>query len=180
MTTVFIGGSRHVSRLNDIIRSRLNNIVENRLDVVIGDANGVDRAVQAYLSKKGYEDVVVYCMTRNCRNNVGGWPLCEVQGQGKRGFDYYALKDEEMAKVADCGLMIWDGKSRGTLSNIKRLIEESKPVLVYVSPERRCHTIRNRSEFNNLFTRASTKKDKYLIATSNRPQTDLFFMDHND
>lgn len=40
MSVVFIGGSRHLSRLNAVIRGRLDNIIERNHAVLIGDANG--------------------------------------------------------------------------------------------------------------------------------------------
>jgi hypothetical protein len=108
MTTVFIGGSRRIGRLNGVIRARIDDIVERGLRVVIGDANGSDRAVQAFLAEKGHKNAVVYCMEGICRNNVGGWPVCVVQGAGERGFGYYALKDAEMAgceSQKECGAL---------------------------------------------------------------------------
>lgn len=32
-----------------------------------------------------------------------------------KGFNFYASNDLEMAKNADYGLIIWNGKSRGTI-----------------------------------------------------------------
>lgn len=153
MSTVFIGGSRRIGRLNEVIRARLDNIVDRGLPVVIGDANGSDRAVQAYLADRGHRDVVVYCMAGDCRNNLGGWNVREVEASGERGFDYYALKDAQMARNADCGFMLWDGKSRGTLLNVQRLVETRKPVVIYFAPNRECITVRTRGEIKALLAR---------------------------
>jgi probable addiction module antidote protein len=46
MNTVFIGGSRHVSRLPAPAKERLDNIVKSGFHIVVGDANGADKAVQ--------------------------------------------------------------------------------------------------------------------------------------
>jgi len=73
MTCVFVAGSRDVSRLNAQVKERLDNIVKQNLTVLVGDANGADKAVQRYLAQCGYREVVVYCM-EVCRNNVGDWP----------------------------------------------------------------------------------------------------------
>ena len=43
---VFVGGSRHVSRLNERVRERLDKIIQKRLPILIGDASGADKAVQ--------------------------------------------------------------------------------------------------------------------------------------
>jgi hypothetical protein len=40
MTTVFIGGSRRVSRLSSDVRARINRMMEQHLSIVVGDANG--------------------------------------------------------------------------------------------------------------------------------------------
>ncbi|HUT36102.1 MAG TPA: hypothetical protein VNE39_21620 [Planctomycetota bacterium] len=155
MSTVFIGGSRHIGRLNSVIRARLDKIVERGLRVAIGDANGADRAVQAFLAERRYPDVVVYRMEAECRNNLGGWPEHVVQANGERGFEYYALKDAEMARNADFGFMIWDAESKGTLLNVLRLVESGKPVAVYFSPTHECSTIRTKADLNALLSRCS-------------------------
>src|SRR2546426_9265880 len=131
MTKVFIGGSRHVNRLNDEIRERLDHILEKGLPIVIGDANGADKAVQTYLKSQCYNKVEVFCMEGNCRNNLGEWTTRLVCGKGKRGFDYYATKDELMTEEATIGLMIWDGKSFGTVANVFRLLQKGKKVVLY-------------------------------------------------
>ncbi len=162
MSTVFIGGSRHIGRLDSAIRARLENIVERGLRVVVGDADGADRAVQAFLAERHHAEVVVYCMEAGCRNNLGGWPEHVVQANGQRGFEYYALKDAEMACDADFGFMIWDAKSKGTLLNIARLVESGKPVAVYFSPTHECSTIRSKAELRALLSRCSEADRKRL------------------
>lgn len=135
---VFIGGSRGVSRLNSDIRCRLESIIEKRLPVVVGDASGADKAVQEHLLRKRYDLVEVFCAGGSCRNNLGLWPVrsVEVSGQ-RRDFEFYAAKDRAMAEEASFGLMIWDGKSVGTLMNVLRLARQRKRVAVYVVPDER-------------------------------------------
>ena len=41
-----------------------------------------------------------------------------------------------MAEVADFGLMIWDTKSTGTLSNVIELLSRGKKSLVFVNKEK--------------------------------------------
>ncbi len=150
MSIVFIGGSRRLSRLNDAIRARLDNIVERRHAVLVGDANGGDRAVQAYLAERGYGAVTVYCTNGTCRNNVGRWPIHTVTANGERGFDFFALKDAAMARDADCGFMLWDGSSQGTLSNVRRLIRAGKFVVVYLASRQTCVTLRSDADLATL------------------------------
>lgn len=138
MKRIFLGGSRRVSRLNDIIRKRLSDIVGREMQVVVGDANGADRALQRQLADWKYPHVVVYFVGSRPRNNEGGWPVFHVQtAQHARGYEFYAAKDRQMVKQAECGMMLWDGKSRGTLENVENLIRDGKPVLLYLSPVKR-------------------------------------------
>ena len=53
-------------------------MIEKGFTILIGDANGADKAVQLYLAQKGYRNVIVHCMARNCRNNVDDWPAREI------------------------------------------------------------------------------------------------------
>lgn len=63
------------------------------------------------------------------------WPTREIDApRGARGFDYYSLKDRVMADTAAYGLMLWDGKSKGTVNNVVNLSRDHKPVVVYVAP----------------------------------------------
>ncbi len=115
MVKVFIGGSQSIRKLPTPVAARIDNIVERDFTVLIGDANGADTCVQKYLAEKGHAYALVFC-TGVCRNNVGGWKTVVVSANaGERGFDFYALKDREMAREVDYGFMVWDGRSKGTL-----------------------------------------------------------------
>jgi len=137
MNSVFVAGSRAVSRLNSQVKERLDNIMKQNLTVLVGDANGADKAVQRYLAKCHYPNVVVYSMDV-CRNNVGGWPARQhtSQPEARRDRHYYGIKDLAMAKDASCGFMLWDGASKGTLTNVINLLNARKKTLLYLSPKR--------------------------------------------
>ncbi len=151
MNAVFLGGSRSIARLNDAIRSKLDGLVDRGLSMVVGDANGADRALQQHLADRGYERVVVYSMTGLLRNNAGRWKVRSVDApKGARGFDLYSVKDAEMAKDASYGFMLWDGKSRGTLANVRNLLAQGKPVAVYLSPVRRFVSLKSRDDLHKL------------------------------
>ena len=77
LMTVFIGGSRAVSRLNEDLRARLDDFIQPGCTIFVGDANGADKAVQQHLAARGHPQVVVYCMDRR-RNNVEGWPIKQI------------------------------------------------------------------------------------------------------
>lgn len=183
MKTVFVGGSRRLSRINEVIRGRLDAIVEGGLAVIVGDANGADRTVQAFLAERRYPNVKVYHSGRQFRNNVGAWPAKSVEAKSaKKDFAFYAAKDRAMAEDADYGFMLWDGESKGTLNNIFNLLELGKKVVVYFSPQGRCTTIARRDELRPLLDECSdearsafearTAKEPALVPAEN--QTALF------
>ncbi len=156
MMKVFVGGSRHVSRLNIQVRERLDRIIQKRLPVLVGDANGADKAVQQYLHSKHYPSVQVFCAGNLCRNNIGHWNLRTVPAETRnKTFDFYAAKDREMAREADIGLMIWDGRSVGTLLNVVRLIAQRKKAVVYNVPQRRFWELKNQSDWQVFVSRWS-------------------------
>ncbi len=138
MTKVFIGGSRRVSRLSAGVRARIDRIMERGFVVLVGDANGADKAVQRYLHDAGFHQVEVFCSGDTPRNNVGGWPLrcVEVPGAKKKNRAFYTAKDRIMTEEATHGLMIWDSKSVGTLSNVLRMLMLGKSVVLYSTPDR--------------------------------------------
>lgn len=157
MKRVFLGGSRKVSRLNDGIRKRLEEIVRRELQVLVGDANGADRAMQRQLADWGYPNVLVYFVGSAPRNNEGGWATHHVPTPpGVRGFEFYSVKDRAMAESSECGLMLWDGESRGTLANVRALAEAGKPVTVYVAPARRFVNVLSMSDYAALASRQDT------------------------
>jgi hypothetical protein len=147
MTKIFIGGSRKISRLNTDVDRRLDRICESKLRVVIGDANGADKAVQSYLKNKNYDFVEVFCAGKVCRNNVGHWSTRMISADNLKGFDFYAAKDRVMAEEATYGLMIWDGESIGTLMNVVRLIRGRKPVAIFVRPAKKFVDLHTAEEF---------------------------------
>lgn len=144
MTTIFISGSRAISRLNSLVLQRLNNIVNQNFNIVVGDANGIDKAIQRYLVNLSYQNVTVYCSGSSCRNNLGNWAEQHITVPNHiKGRDFYTQKDLAMAKVADYGFILWDGKSIGSFNNLVKLQKQNKKVLVYFSPENGFHTINN-------------------------------------
>jgi hypothetical protein len=153
MTSVFIGGSRAVSRLNSTILSKLDELIDRRCLIFVGDANGADKAVQQHFASRGYEHVLVYCMDQ-CRNNLGNWPTKNVTSpSSRRDFAYYAAKDHAMAHDAKCGIMLWDGKSQGTLNNIQQLIATGKKTLVYLASDKAFHKIVTEHELDSFLQR---------------------------
>jgi hypothetical protein len=157
MITVFVGGSRAVSKLNEVIRDQLDDLIARNSAFLVGDANGADKAVQQYLADKQYPNVTVFC-TERCRNNVGGWVIRVIDPPNRRkDFDYFAAKDRVMAREARCGLMLWDGKSRGTLENILALLDGQKRVRIYLAQQKEFYTVSSDDELRELGNRAGLR-----------------------
>jgi hypothetical protein len=155
-STVFLSGSRRVSRLPAALEPRLEKIVERGLYVVVGDANGVDKAFQGWLNMSAYRNVTVYCSGGECRNNVGAWPTEMVAvPEGVKGREFYTQKDLAMARTADYGLVAWDGKSAGSITNALELIKRSKPVIVYLTSDKSFHSLKGALDFETLFARCA-------------------------
>ncbi|MEZ9067740.1 hypothetical protein [Vibrio atlanticus] len=137
MTTVFISGSMRIKNLDDNVRFRLKHIIESGFNVLVGDADGVDTSIQEFLLQHSYPNVTVYCTGGQPRNNVGRWAVKNIistASPGSRAF--FTEKDLAMTKDSDFGLMVWDTKSTGTLSNAVELLQLDKKSRVYVNKEK--------------------------------------------
>lgn len=156
MTTVFISGSRNITRLNRQIRDRLRNVVDQNFAIIVGDADGADKALQKHLSDMGYDNVVVYCSGRSCRNNIGNWKVKHIAvAPGIKGRAFYTQKDKEMAAAADYGFVLWDGKSPGSLNNIMELLRKNKKTLVYFSPDRTFYPVSELADAQHLLSKCT-------------------------
>lgn len=154
MRKIFIAGSRRLSRLSADVKCRIDTMVEKGFTILVGDANGADKAVQRYLTEKGYRNVIIHCMAGNCRNNIANWPTREVAPPpGARGFAYYAAKDQAMVDAAEYGLMIWDGESKGTLNSVINMIRDCKPVVVYLAPRSAFQSLRSIEDLADLLSK---------------------------
>ncbi|MGO9232970.1 MAG: hypothetical protein ACLP4V_02335 [Methylocella sp.] len=136
MITIFAGGSRSITRLSDHALHRITNIITNKHRVIVGDAGGTDTAIQQHLLAANYRDVEVFCSGPRFRNNLGNWPTHHIRPpRDAAGFQFYAAKDRAMAEAADFGLMIWNGKSPGTILNILRLLRAGKAAVLVTSAD---------------------------------------------
>jgi hypothetical protein len=48
---IFIGGSRAVSKLYAVVRERFDDFIKRGCTILVGDANGADKAVQTYFAE---------------------------------------------------------------------------------------------------------------------------------
>ena len=127
---IFISGSKSISKLPELAKIFIDQFIENNDEILVGDCYGVDAAVQMYLDSKGYSNVIVYCSGETPRNNfVTGAKVCSYAeaAKGLTGSAFHYVKDIQMANDCDQAIMIWDGKSKGTAENIRRIKELKKP-----------------------------------------------------
>ena len=123
--------------------------------MLVGDCYGVDSSVQKFYADIGYDRVTIYASNGKARNNVGKWNIKNVPvSAGVHGFDFYRQKDIAMARDADYGMMIWDGKSRGTMNNILTMFEQGKPVLVFLPNQNRSIVVNSQNRLDELFDAA--------------------------
>lgn len=127
---VFISGSKSISKLPEEVKSLLDTFIATDAEILVGDCYGVDATVQMYLDSKGYSNVIVYCSGETPRKNfVTGAKVCSYAeaAKGLIGSAFHYVKDIQMAQDCDQAFMIWDGKSKGTAENIRRIKELKKP-----------------------------------------------------
>lgn len=173
---VFIAGPRSISKLNLDVLKRIDNIINNRYTILIGDASGIDKAVQNYCTEKQYRNVKLFASNGKARNNIGQWEVVNIEiGKSIKGFDFYAAKDLAMANETDYGFMIWNGKSKGTLNNIINLTLLDKKVLVYYTPNKEFCVLKSINDVKELLSKNDdiTVKNFFLKQLSKNNQITL-------
>lgn len=135
---IFIGGSKTISELTEQMLSAIDDICRQNVQILIGDCFGADKLVQQYLAEKGYRNVTVYVSGDIVRNNVRDFAVKHIRvNDDVSGFEFYRRKDTAMANDADCGLMLWDEKSKGTKCNIDELRSQQKECAVILDNKNR-------------------------------------------
>lgn len=156
MTKVFISGSISIKNIHPLVIERIDNMIKSNFEIIIGDANGVDVSIQEILKNKSYYNVKIYCSGNTPRNNLFSWPLIKVQADNENNKrDFYTAKDVVMSQKCDYGLMIWDLKSTGTLSNIIRLLKQNKKSLVFINKTKSFQKVSNVFELDSLLINMS-------------------------
>ena len=131
-----IAGPRRITTIAPCVVSYLDELCQKHADILLGDANGIDKAVQKYLCSVHYKNVTVYATEGVARNNLGNWKIRNIEVNKKaKDFQYYAAKDLQMVKDADCGFLVWNGDSKGTLNSAFNLVYQKKPVSIYFTLE---------------------------------------------
>lgn len=167
MHSVFISGSMRIKNLDKNVLDRIKNIIDSNYKVIVGDASGVDSSIQKFLVSKHTKSVVVYCSGETPRNNIGHWPEKKITTNSPRGTRaFFTAKDLKMADDCDYGLMIWDTKSTGTLSNAIELLKRGKKSLVYINKAKKFLIVKSGTDLEEITSYMSeipfAKADKKL------------------
>ncbi|MCU6374954.1 hypothetical protein [Morganella morganii] len=151
MTTIFVAGSIKIKVLDPLVTERLKKITARHLRIIVGDAAGADSAIQQFLKQSGYHHVTVFSSSPTPRNNLGNWPVQVTEtpyAPGSRAF--FTAKDLAMAAEADYGLMIWDSRSTGTLSNVLELLNQKKYSVVFIRDKKQFIVVKSPDQLSEL------------------------------
>ena len=147
---IFISGSIEIKELNQEIKNSLDKIIENNYEVLVGDANGIDKLIQGYFNEKKYfENIKVFHIYEKCRNSLSNQFKTELveykkleeylrkNENEKKKIEHserkkQTFKDIKMAKEADFFFIIWDKKSEGTKNNILNGIRYNKKIKLFI------------------------------------------------
>ncbi|QTA91756.1 hypothetical protein [Desulfonema magnum] len=187
MNKIFISGSLRIKKIDNKVKQRIDNIINSGFPILLGDANGADTSVQELVDSKGYKNVIIYCSGNYARNNIGRWKVEKIRTDYKKNTRlFFTAKDIQMAKDCDYGLMVWDSKSTGTLSNVYELLSQNKKSLVFVNKLKSFIKVADIADFERLTSVMSSsafeKADKKIqlrrkIQGLKYKQTDMFEAD---
>ncbi len=194
MTTIFISGSREIPFLPDEVKSRVDRMIGSGMDIVVGDSErGVDAIVLRYLESRSYENVSVYTIhdVPRAKNRLDSWNICKVdpsaiakmdkEGKIRNRRELETAKDEEMGRIADYGLVVWQSTyknrfgrtsvSKGSLRNMYQMLSSQKPVVLYEASEDdaddtafRCHELKSIEDLQILISSKSDDAVKRAYA----------------
>jgi hypothetical protein len=127
-----IAGSRSIRDYNvtrqAIIESGLWTTYGKKIAVISGEAEGPDKHGEIFAEKAGLK----------LHKKPADWSNIKARGavvrHNSRG-PYNALaghwRNEEMAQMADAALIVWDGRSTGSLDMLHRMIALDKPAYLF-------------------------------------------------
>lgn len=120
--------------LPDPIKKEIDGYIAQKKKIIVGDAPGLDTAVQEYLAEKGYKKVVVYG-TDYTRANKGGWKekISDGSQYEEGSSDWHKVKDKAMQDDAMEGLavILEKGGAGATRKNVEALVRDNKKVKIY-------------------------------------------------
>lgn len=117
MTKLLISGSRKATHdMLEYARRCVQRADVMQWTIIVGDAEGIDRAVMWEAHRLGVECIVYGAYGHLGREARRRTPSCEVivcDGD-------YLARDAVMAQVADKCIAVWNGSSRGTMYTLNK------------------------------------------------------------
>ena len=111
---IIIFGSRHLNPSIDVLHSIIVNNQVNITQIIDGGCRGIDQLGKEY-------------------GLIHKIPVTTVAAEWNRyGRSAGPIRNAKMVELADMGICIWDGKSKGTLDTINKLKATGKPVIVHI------------------------------------------------
>lgn len=168
---IMVGGSLHLRSLPEALRSELEDLVEGDTTFLVGDAAGIDAHFQRLFMQWRVSKVLVHFSGLEPRYNLGGWPLRRIDsGLKSKSAAMHGAKDRVMVASADRGLMVWDGSSVGTITNILDLAGSLKPWSLWLVDGDSATTIKTVEELRRLFPEVVLEAEKRLVAARRRAE----------
>jgi hypothetical protein len=157
---VFISGSISIKKLPNKVKESVLKIIDKNLKILVGDANGIDSLIQDFCKEKKYFNVTIYTielLPRYKADEKFNVIKVNLSNDIKRDRERQQEKDKQMTLDSDYSLVIWDGKSKGSYSNIIRAINNNKKVKVYLT------------EINDFLSQNKIKKEEieYIYRKNN-------------
>lgn len=137
---IFLSGSMSIKDLPNNWLSILEDSCIKPAEFLIGDAKGADAAIQKHFHDNGVTNVTVYHSTVKPRNNLGDFRTKFIRVEKIKIVEwstFFTTKDEMMTMDADIGVVFWNGFSKGSKSNIKRLLASGKDACVFLKKKDR-------------------------------------------
>ncbi len=134
--SVFISGSISIKSLPSEVIESLSTMMAKELTIFVGDAPGIDTLVQDLCNTNNYFNIIIYTITSSPRyiaNQKFKFKYIFVDQTIKKERERQGYKDRAMTDDSDYSLVVWDGSSKGSYSNILKSFEQEKPVKVYYS-----------------------------------------------
>ena len=154
---VFIGGSRSIKELDKNVIRTLFDELNSNAKILVGDADGVDTEIQKFCKQHNYNNVLIYASNGKTRNNVGNFSVQNIfVDKNTYSKEYFIKKDIAMTNDADYGIVIWDGKSKGSLNQLYRMIRQNKPCRVYLATEKHWTTIESENAIKGITSLRTT------------------------
>jgi predicted Rossmann fold nucleotide-binding protein DprA/Smf involved in DNA uptake len=127
-----IAGSRSITNYailrTAIIESGLWDEHGKAIEVVSGKAPGVDTLGEKFAEKAGLK---VHDRPADWDNITASGAVIRYNKRGAYNSVAGHWRNEEMAQEADKALVVWDGKSTGSLDMVHRMVALGKPVYLY-------------------------------------------------